>query len=49
MDWFGSSRKKESEDYEKEYLARYKNQKKVKPEKKASKLLEQEPKTDESE
>ena len=37
MDWFGSSRKKESEDYEKEFLARYKNQKKVKPKKSASK------------
>ena len=33
MNWFKSSRKKESEDYEKEYLARYKNQKKVKPKK----------------
>ena len=37
MNWFKSSRKKESEDYEKEYLARYKNQQKAKPEKKASK------------
>ena len=37
MDWFGSSRKKESEDYEKEFLARYKNQEKAKPKKKASK------------
>ena len=37
MNWFRSSGKKESEDYEKEYLTRYKNQKKVKPEKRASK------------
>jgi len=33
-------------DYEKEYLARYKNQKKVKPKKRVSKLLEVEPKPD---
>ena len=46
MDWFGSSRKKESEDYEKEYLARYKNQKKVKPKKRVSKQLDPELKTD---
>ena len=46
MNWFRSSGKKESEDYEKEFLARYKNQKKVKPKKKPSKLLEQEPETD---
>ena len=37
MDWFGNSKKKESDEYEKEYLARYKNQKKVKPKKRASK------------
>ena len=37
MDWFSSSGKKESEDYEKEYLARYRNQQKAKPKKKASK------------
>ena len=37
MNWFKSSRKKESEDYEKEFLSRYKKQQKAKPEKKASK------------
>ena len=37
MDLFGSSRKKKSEDYEKEYLARYKKQQKVNPKKRASK------------
>ena len=37
MDWFGSSRKKESEEYEKEFLARYKKQQKAKPKKSASK------------
>ena len=37
MDWFGSSRKKESEDYEKEFLSRYKKQQKSKPKKRASK------------
>ena len=37
MDWFGSSRKKESEDYEKEFLSRYKKQPKSKPKKRASK------------
>ena len=31
MKWFGSSEKKESENYEKKYLARYKKQQKVKP------------------
>ena len=46
MDWFGSSRKKKSEDYEKEFLSRYKEQQKSKPKKRASKPLEQEPKTD---
>ena len=30
MKWFGSSEKKESEDYEKKYLARYKKQQKPK-------------------
>ena len=37
MNWFKSSRKKESEDYEKEFLARYKKQPKAKPKKMASK------------
>jgi hypothetical protein len=37
VNWFKSSRKKESEDYEKEFLSRYKKQQKAKPEKKASK------------
>ena len=37
MDWFGSSRKKESEDYEKEFLSRYNKQQKSKPKKSASK------------
>ena len=37
MDWFGSSRKKESEDYEKEFLSRYNKQQKSKPKKRASK------------
>ena len=37
MDWFGSSRKKKSEDYEKEFLSRYKEQQKSKPKKRASK------------
>ena len=46
MNWFKSSRKKESEDYEKEYLARYKNQKNVKPKKRVSKQLDPELKTD---
>ncbi|NWJ99804.1 hypothetical protein HX802_04000 [Marine Group I thaumarchaeote] len=41
--------KKERKDYEKEYLARYKKQQKSKPKKRASKPLEQEPETDESE
>jgi len=43
VNWFKSSRKKESEDYEKEFLSRYKKQQKAKPEKKASKQLEWEP------
>ena len=33
MDWFGSSRKKKSEDYEKEFISRYKEQQKSKPKK----------------
>ena len=37
MDWFGSSRKKESEDYEKEFLSRYKKQQKSNPKKRTSK------------
>ena len=37
MDWFGSSRKKESEEYEKEYLARYNKQQKPNQKKMASK------------
>ena len=36
MNWFSSSGKKESEDYEKEYLARYNKQQKSKPKKMAS-------------
>jgi len=44
--WFKSSRKKESEEYEKEFLSRYKKQQKAKPEKKASKQLELKPKID---
>jgi len=31
MKWFGSSEKKESENYEKKYLTRYKKQQKAKP------------------
>jgi len=46
MKWFGSSRKKESEDYEKEFLSRYKKQQKSKPKKRASKQLEWKPKPD---
>ena len=34
MKWFRSSEKKESEDYEKKYLARYKKESKAKPKKK---------------
>ena len=37
MDWFKSSRKKKTEDYEKDYLARYKKGEKSKPKKKTSK------------
>jgi len=37
MKWFGSSEKKESENYEKKYLARYKKQQKPKQKKNASK------------
>ena len=37
MDWFKGSRKKKSEDYEKEYLARYKKGQKTKSGKKSSK------------
>ena len=37
MDLFGSSRKKESEEYEKEYLDRYNKQQKPKQKKWASK------------
>ena len=35
MKWFGSSEKKESENYEKKYLARYRKQEKAKPKKRA--------------
>ena len=31
MDWFKSSRGKKTEDYEKDYLARFKNGEKSKP------------------
>ena len=41
--------KKERKDYEKEFLSRYNKQQKSNPKKRASKQLEQEPKTDESE
>ncbi len=34
MDWFKSSRGKKTEDYEKDYLARYKNGEKSKPKRK---------------
>ena len=34
MDWFKSSRGKKTEDYEKEYVTRYKNDEKTKPKKK---------------
>ena len=37
MDWFRGSKKKKSDDYEKEYLAIYKKEQKAKPKKKASK------------
>ena len=31
MKWFGSSEKKESENYEKKYLTRYRKEQKAKP------------------
>jgi len=34
MKWFSNSSNKESEDYEKEYLAQYRKKQKVKPKKK---------------
>ena len=37
MDWFKSSRGEKTEDYEKEYLTRYKNGQKAKPKKKTTK------------
>ena len=37
MDWFKSSRGKKTEDYEKEYISRYKKDQKIKPKKKTSK------------
>ena len=37
MDWFKSSRRKKTEDYEKDYLARYKKGEKSKPKRKTSK------------
>ena len=37
MDWFRGSKKKKSEDYEKEYLARHKKEQKTKPKKKTPK------------
>ena len=37
MDWFRGTKKKKSDDYEKEYLARYKNGQKIKPKKKTPK------------
>ena len=37
MDWFKSSRKKKTEDYEKDYLARYKKGENAKPKKKTTK------------
>ena len=46
MKWFGSSEKKESENYENEFLTRYKKQQKAKPKKNVSKLLTPEPKID---
>ena len=46
MKWFGSSEKKESENYEKKYLTRYRKEQKAKPKKKVSKLLMPEPKID---
>jgi len=46
MKWFGSSEKKESEDYEKEFLTRYNMQQNANPKKNVSKLLTPEPKID---
>ena len=47
MNWFKNSRKKESEDYEKEFLARYKKQPKAIPVKSKSYLhVPEEPKID---
>ena len=37
MDWFKSSRKKKTEDYEKEYLSRYKKDQMTEPQRKTSK------------
>mgnify|MGYP001369444032 CR=1 FL=1 len=37
MDWFRGTKKKKSDDYEKEYLARYKKEQKIKPKKKTPK------------
>ena len=37
MDWLKSSRGKKTEDYEKEYISRYKKDQKTKPKKKTSK------------
>ena len=37
MNWFRGSKKKKSDDYEKEYLARYKKGQKTKSKKKLSK------------
>ena len=37
MDWFKSSRGEKTEDYEKEYLTRYKKGQKAKPKKKTTK------------
>jgi len=46
MKWFRGSEKTETEDYEKEFLARYKKQQKANPKKNVSKLLTPEPKID---
>ena len=47
MKWFGSSEKKESENYEKKYLTRYRKEQKAKPKKRAIQLeWEPEPKQD---
>ena len=47
MDWFKSSRGKKTEDYEKDYLTRYKKGEKSKPKKKALKQKSTEEKSDE--